>query len=213
MHNSTSTGTEKKKISLVLRIGKTNNSITLIYSQTFTDFRDPWCTKEFRQLVIEHTNSAFTDISLSTIKWTVCHHLLVDKPWTRKKVTWSNLYWWNEPSLIYTRAFLRHVSTLDVYNIRFLDESSFHLNTCLRPYGSARRGDWATEISKHYISLNYTLFYLSGLMDKYYCIVTTGPSTTADFIHEVCEGRTAAGAPVISPGCTIFSDNCKIHVG
>ena len=53
-------------------------------------------------------------------------------------------------------------------------------------------------------------------MDKHFCKVTTGPSTTADFIdfiHEACEARTVTGAPVISPGCTIFSDNCKIHVG
>ena len=117
---------------------------------------------------------------------------------------------------MYTRAFFRHVSTLDVYNIRFLDESSFHLNTCLRHYGSARRGERATEISKHYMSPNYTLFYLSGFMDKHYCKVATGPSTTADFIdfiHEACEARTVTGAPVISPECTIFSDNYKIHVG
>ena len=53
-------------------------------------------------------------------------------------------------------------------------------------------------------------------MDKHYCKVTTGPSTTADFIdyiHEACEARTVTGALVISPGCTIFSDDCKIHVG
>ena len=94
--------------------------------------------REIRQLLVENTNSTFTNVSLSTIKHAVCHRLSIDKPWTRKKITRSNLYWWNEPNLIYTRAFFRHVSTLDVYNIRFLDESSFHLNTCLRHYGSAR---------------------------------------------------------------------------
>ena len=48
--------------------------------------------REIRQLLVENTNSAFTNVSLSTIKCTICHRLSIDKPWTRKKITRSNLY-------------------------------------------------------------------------------------------------------------------------
>ena len=43
--------------------------------------------REIRQLLVENTNSVFTNVSLSTIKCTVCHQLSIDKPWTRKKIT------------------------------------------------------------------------------------------------------------------------------
>ena len=172
---------------------------------------------EIRDLLLENTNSAFNDISLSTVKRTVRHRLSADaKPWTRKKTQRSNLNRWTDHNLIYTRTFLRHVSTLDVYSIRFMDESSFHINTGVRLYGSALRGERAVDISKHYVGPNYTLFYLAGLLDKAYCKITTGPSTTLDFIdfiHEACEARNSRGEPVISPGCTIIADNAAIHGG
>ena len=52
----------KKKSAKFQGLGKTNNSITLIYSQKFTDFRDPWCMKRFKVVYFE-SEEYFTYLS------------------------------------------------------------------------------------------------------------------------------------------------------
>ena len=80
------------------KAGPPQNLHTLLSNEDINYIRDIVSIKPTRyhreiiQLLVENTNRAFTNVSLSTIKCTVHHQLSIDKPWTKKKITRSNLY-------------------------------------------------------------------------------------------------------------------------
>ena len=173
--------------------------------------------KEIRDLLLQNTNSAFNSVLLTTIAHTVRYRLSAKtsgKPWTPKKTTKTNILTFNNRHLLYTRNFLRHMSTVDPYTVLFLDESGFNVSCGARNYGSSERGSRALHICEQNVRPTYTLFYIGGLMDKTFAKVTCGSSTAydfVDFIYKACEAFNHRGERIIPEGITLVGDCCSIH--
>ena len=107
-----------------------------------------------------------------------------------------------------------HVSSYNPYDIRFIDECGFNINSRIRYYGSSESGSRALHINKHNIGPNYTLFLMLGLDNKIFAHVSEGASdsfTCIDFIHQAVNSRDINGFPVLYLGCCIVADRARIH--
>ena len=102
-----------------------------------------------------------------------------------------------------------HVSSLNVFSIRFVDEAGFNINSSVRQYGSSEVGSRALKVSKHHVGPNYTLFLMVGLNNKIFAYVNEGPSdsnTYIEFITQALNSHDQNGEPVLYPGCCIVLD-------
>ena len=175
---------------------------------------DPTIYKyEICEKLFEYSNTPPQGISIPTLSWTVRYRLGL-LPWTRKRVQRSNRDRWLYGNILYTRNFMDHVSTLDVYSLRYVDEAGFNINSSLRHYGSSEIGSHALKVSKHHVGPNYTLFLMVGLNNKIFAYVSEGPSdsnTYIEFITQALDSNDKNGEPVLYPGCCIVSDRAPIH--
>ena len=107
-----------------------------------------------------------------------------------------------------------HVSSYNPYDIRFVDECGFNINSGICYYGSSESGSRALHISKHRVGPNYTLFLMLGLDNKVFACVSEGASdsnTYVEFIHQAVNSQDVNGFPVLYPGCCVVTDCAPIH--
>ena len=175
---------------------------------------DPTIYKyEIREKLFEYSNTPPQAISIPTLSRTVRYRLGL-LPWTRKKVQRSNRDHWFFTNILYTRNFMDHVSNVDVFSIRFVDEAGFCINSSVRQYGSSEIGSRVLKVPKHHVGPNYTLFLMVGLNNKIFAYVNEGPSdsnTYVEFITQALDSNDRNGEPVLYPGCCIVSDRAPIH--
>ena len=175
---------------------------------------DPTIYKwEIRDKLFQYSNTPPQSISIPTLSRTVRHRLGPIK-WTRKRVQCSNRDRWNYRNILYTRNFMDHVSSYNPYDIRFVDECGFNINSGIRYYGSSESGSRAFHITKHNVGPNYTLFLMLGLDNKIFTHVSEGASdsfTYIDFIHQAVNSQDINGFPVLYSGCCIVADRAPIH--
>ena len=115
----------------------------MLLNANLTIYRSEIC-----DLLLTHSNT-LEDVSLTTIKQTVCKRLFDGKLLTQKKVIQSNENWWTHPNMVYTQQYFDTVSGFSVDDILFMDESSVHINCCVRKYHSAQKGQIAVRFLKH----------------------------------------------------------------
>ena len=175
---------------------------------------DPTIFKhEIHDKLYQYSNTPLTSISTSTLSRTV-RHRLGELKWTHKCVQQSNRSRWSHGNILYTRNFMDYVGNLNVFDIHFVDESGFSVNSGTRYYGSSEIGSKALHIAKHSIGPNYTLFLMIGLNNKFFAYVTEGASDSnkyIEFIHQAVNSYDQNGEPVLYPGCCIVSDRALIH--
>ena len=141
---------------------------------------------EISDKLYQYSNTPHTSISSLTLSRTV-RHRLGELKWTHKRVQRSNRSRWSHGNILHTRNFMDYVSNLNVFDICFVDESSFSLNSGTKYYGSSEIGSKALHIAKHSIGPNYTLFLMLGLNNKFFAYVTEGASDSnkyIEFIHQ-----------------------------
>ena len=136
--------------------------------------------REIRDLLLQNTNSNFTDISVSTIQTTV-QSRISGVQFTWKKTCWSNKRRWCNTNIIYTINFVNFMRTVDVYKVRFIDEASINLSCCEHHYGAAKSGSRAVDITALPQGENFTLFCLVGLNNKCFNSVKLAPTNGNDF--------------------------------
>ena len=115
---------------------------------------------------------------------------------------------------MYTQQFLHFIHTIRPDDILFRDESSVHLNSGVRMYGSSKIRQRALHFSKHHTGCNYTLHLIARLHGKIYFEVTSGPSTSVTFIqfmHNATNAILPDGQYVIENGMNVVLDNAPIH--
>ena len=84
------------------------------------------------------------------------------------------------------------MSSYNPYDIRFVDECGYNINSGIHYYGSSESGSRALYITKHNVGPNYTLFLMLGLDNKIFAYVSEGASdsfTYTDFFHQAVNSR------------------------
>ena len=133
--------------------------------------------------------------------------------WTNKKTNHSNELCWTDKNILYTQQYLNIFSTLSADDILFMDESSVHVNSSVRMYGSSQKGKCALPVSKHHQGCNYTLHLIAGLHGKMYFDIS-GLSTSVNFIgfiHNATNAILLDGRYVIQNGKYVILDSVPIH--
>ena len=185
------------------------------YIRLLVELKPTLYKKEIRQLLLENTNSTFTDVSLSLVKNTV-RTRLGPKQFTIKRTQRSNKRQWSHTNVIYMRNFIRFIQDIDPFSVRFVDEASVNQSNSSRYYGASEWGTRAVDISEHKQGQNYTIFCLIGLRDK--CFVQVDPAPTGgnefiNFIHQARIARNRNGEEIIPDHTTILSDCASVHSG